>query len=112
MPVDISDWKPAPFDLQGETVFAIGDIHGCGAELRDLLGTVATLAASARHPNRLIYLGDLINRGPDNLGVLRLWAEDERHRGVDHIDRVIGNHEIIFLLAARHAEHAEKAERM
>jgi len=112
MPVEISDWKTAPFDLKGETVFAIGDIHGCAAELKGLLDAIAPLAGTASHPNRLIYLGDLINRGPDSLGVLRLWAEEERQRGVDRIDRVIGNHEIMFLLAARHAEHADKAKRM
>jgi len=112
MPVEISDWRPAPFDLRGETVFAIGDIHGCAAEQPPLLDSIATLAATAAHPNRLIYLGDLINRGPDSMGVLGLWALDERRRGVDRIDRVIGNHEIILLLAARHAEHAEKAGKM
>lgn len=112
MPVEISDWKPAPFALGDETVFAIGDIHGCADELRDLLGSIATLAAKANSPKRLIYLGDLINRGPDNMGVLRLWAENERSWSVDRIDRVIGNHEIIFLLAARHAEHADKAQKM
>lgn len=112
MPVEISDWKPAPFDLAGETVFAIGDIHGCAAELGDLLDSIGALATKADHPRRLIYLGDLINRGPDSLGVLRLWAEDERSRGVDRIDRVMGNHEIILLLAARRGAYADKAEKM
>jgi hypothetical protein len=32
-PVSISDWKAAPFDVKGETVFAIGDVHGCADEL-------------------------------------------------------------------------------
>lgn len=36
LPVTISEWKPAPFDLKGETVFAIGDVHGCAAELGTL----------------------------------------------------------------------------
>jgi serine/threonine protein phosphatase 1 len=112
MPVAISDWKPAPFDLKGETVFAIGDIHGCAAELSDLLESISTLVAKTKGPTRLVYLGDLINRGPDNMGVLRLWAEDERRRGVDRIDRLMGNHEIILLLAARRGEHADKAEAM
>ena len=31
LPVEISEWKPAPFALGGETVFAIGDVHGCAA---------------------------------------------------------------------------------
>ena len=39
-PVEISEWKPAPFELEGETVFAIGDVHGCAEELRALLGTI------------------------------------------------------------------------
>ena len=34
LPVEISDWTAAPFDLKGETVFAIGDVHGCADELR------------------------------------------------------------------------------
>ena len=112
MPVVISDWKPAPFDLKGETVFAIGDIHGCADELRALLESISTLVAETKGPTRLVYLGDLINRGPDNMGVLRLWAEDESRRGVDRIDRLMGNHEIILLLAARRGEHADKAEAM
>ena len=76
MPVDISDWKPAPFDLKGETVFAVGDIHGCADELSGLLRAISSLAAETKGLRRLVHLGDLINRGPDNMGVLRLWAED------------------------------------
>lgn len=49
MPVEISDWKPAPFAMGDEIVFAIGDIHGCAVELRDLLASIAALAAEARH---------------------------------------------------------------
>ena len=41
LPVEISDWKPAPFALGGETVFAIGDVHGCAGELRALLDAIA-----------------------------------------------------------------------
>ncbi|MCC6470922.1 MAG: hypothetical protein IT563_21580 [Alphaproteobacteria bacterium] len=44
-PVDISDWKPAPFDLGGETAFAVGDGHGCANGLRALLAAIATAAA-------------------------------------------------------------------
>jgi serine/threonine protein phosphatase 1 len=98
-PVDISDWKPAPFDLRGETVFAVGDVHGCASELRALLGTIATLAAEGEGHRRLIYLGDMVDRGPDTLGVLRLWGEDAAVRGVDQVERVIGNHEILMLLS-------------
>ncbi len=112
LPVEISDWKPAPFALKGETVFAIGDVHGCAAELRVLLDTIAELAKAESGQRRLIYLGDMINRGPDGVGVLELWAEKSETRGVDRIDRVMGNHEIMMMLAAIGGPHAHKAEAM
>src|SRR6202034_4920832 len=73
--VDVSPWIPAPFALDGETVFAVGDVHGCADHLQSLLDTIRRLAREAIGPRRLVYLGDLIDRGPSTLGVLRLWAE-------------------------------------
>jgi len=112
VPVEITAWKPAPFALDGETVFAIGDVHGCAGELACLLDAVAQLAREQRNPRRLVYLGDVIDRGPDTIGALALWAEDAAARGVDRIDRVIGNHEIIMLLPLAGSPHAAKAEAM
>lgn len=112
LPVEISAWKPAPFALKGETVFAIGDVHGCAPELRVLLDTIAELAKAESGQRRLIYLGDMINRGPDSVGVLELWAEKSEARGVDRIDRVMGNHEIMMMLAVIGGPHAHKAEAM
>ena len=112
LPVEISAWKPAPFDVKGETVFAIGDVHGCAAELSVLLESIQTLARDAKGKRRLVYLGDMINRGPDSMGVLDLWAEDENTRGVDHIDRLMGNHEIMMMLAVIGGPHGHKAETM
>jgi serine/threonine protein phosphatase 1 len=112
LPVAISDWKPAPFDLKGETVFAIGDVHGCADELRALLGSIAKLAAQSSGKRRLVYLGDMINRGPDSVGVLDLWTADEAAHGVNHIDRLMGNHEIMMMLAIIGGPHAHKAETM
>ncbi len=64
-----------PFD-------AIGDVHGCLNELQTLLGELGYeierdergRAVDARHPEgrRVIFLGDLVDRGPDVVGVLRL----------------------------------------
>src|SRR5689334_13508720 len=112
VPVDVQPWKPAPFALGGETVFAVGDVHGCAEELGALLDTVRTVSADARGPRRLIYLGDVIDRGPDTLGALRLWSEDAGKLGVDRIDRLIGNHEIIMLLAVGDGPLAGKAGTM
>lgn len=108
VPIEISAWMSAPFALEGETVFAIGDVHGCRTELAALLDTVSSLARESLGARRLIYLGDLIDRGPDTLGVLRLWAEGAKARGVDRIDRLMGNHEIMMLLAMRGGPEAAK----
>ncbi len=112
LPVEVSEWKPAPFDLEGETVFAIGDVHGCAAELAALLATIARLAGKAEGRRRLIYLGDMINRGPDSVGVLEQWAGSEEAHGVDHVDRLMGNHEIMMMLTVVGGPHAHKAETM
>jgi protein phosphatase len=59
-----------PFDI-------IGDIHGCIDELRALLaklGYAQTDGGAPTHPEgrRVIFVGDLVDRGPDSPGVLRL----------------------------------------
>ena len=45
----------------------IGDTHGCLEELRELLDAVKYQPGL----DRLVFVGDLIDRGPDPLGVLR-----------------------------------------
>jgi protein phosphatase len=66
--------EAGPFDV-------IGDIHGCAAELQTLLGDLGYVirrdelgrAAGASHPERrAVFVGDLVDRGPDTPGVLRL----------------------------------------
>ncbi|WP_433756628.1 polynucleotide kinase-phosphatase [Nocardia sp. CA-135398] len=64
-----------PFDV-------IGDVHGCRAELETLLGELgydlarddAGRAVGATHPagRTAVFVGDLVDRGPDTPGVLRL----------------------------------------
>ncbi len=59
-----------PFDL-------IGDIHGCGDELEELLarlGYVLDAAGTRHHPagRKVIFLGDLVDRGPRVTDVLRI----------------------------------------
>ncbi|AQQ53899.1 bis(5'-nucleosyl)-tetraphosphatase PrpE [Planococcus lenghuensis] len=58
-------------------VDVIGDIHGCFAELNQLiekLGYKASLNGTYRHPagRQLAFVGDAPDRGPDSLSVLRL----------------------------------------
>ncbi|MFJ8767804.1 polynucleotide kinase-phosphatase [Streptomyces clavifer] len=53
-----------PFDI-------IGDIHGCSSELESLLGELGY--ADGAHPDgrTAVFVGDLVDRGPDSPGVLR-----------------------------------------
>jgi protein phosphatase len=54
----------------------IGDVHGCIDELTALLTKMGYVVAGAsmRHPEgrTAFFLGDLVNRGPDAVGVLKL----------------------------------------
>ncbi|WP_433224401.1 polynucleotide kinase-phosphatase [Microtetraspora malaysiensis] len=58
-----------PFDI-------IGDVHGCRSELEALLRDLGWQvgAAGAVHPEgrTAVFVGDLVDRGPDTPGVLRL----------------------------------------
>jgi len=67
-----------------ETIF-IGDIHGCSREFSALLDHV-----SPGRGDRLILLGDLVNKGPDPAGVLQIFAT------VDCVC-LLGNHDLDHL---------------
>jgi bis(5'-nucleosyl)-tetraphosphatase (symmetrical) len=80
--------------------YAIGDVHGCFATLRALLERIRFSPAG----DRLWMVGDLVNRGPDSLAVLR-WAA-----GMDRsLVAVLGNHDLHLL--ARAAGVAERRRR-
>ena len=70
-------------------IYAVGDIHGCYDELRQLLDQLSFDPTS----DELWAVGDLINRGPKSLHVL------EYLYGLgDHCRVVLGNHDLSFLL--------------
>ncbi len=80
--------------------YAIGDIHGCFATLQALLARLGFAAGS----DRLWLVGDLVNRGPRSLDVLR-WAAGMG----DSLVAVLGNHDLHLL--ARAAGVAERKRR-
>jgi protein phosphatase len=78
-----------PFDI-------VGDVHGCADELSELLRRLGYVPPEAERPlnhpqgRRVVFLGDLVDRGPGIVEVLSL-AMDAVDSGTALC--VIGNHE-------------------
>ena len=81
-------------DNHAMAMYLIGDVQGCDTALQHLLDHIQF------SPSRdtLYFLGDLVNRGPDNLGVLR-----RLQRYGDSAKCLLGNHDLHLL--ALHLGH-------
>lgn len=70
-------------------IFAVGDVHGCDIALETLLEQMELTSA-----DRLIVLGDVIDRGPDSCRVVEMILDAGNSCRTDF---VMGNHEQMLL---------------
>jgi protein phosphatase len=88
-----------PFDI-------IGDVHGCFDELLELLGQLGYsvdrqgdgYSVSSPHGRKLVFVGDLVDRGPGTVQVLRLVSDLVRS---GQAFCVPGNHDMKLVRALR-----------
>ncbi|WP_435151796.1 metallophosphoesterase family protein [Haladaptatus sp. DFWS20] len=71
--IDADEW---------ENIYVVGDVHGCLTELESLLDML-----SVSDCDLVVFVGDLIRKGPDSLGVLELVQAN------DNLLSVRGNNE-------------------
>jgi bis(5'-nucleosyl)-tetraphosphatase (symmetrical) len=86
--------------------YAIGDLQGCAHEAGVLLERIGAVTSG---PVRILFVGDLINRGPDSLGALRrMKALSESSDG--RIDALLGNHDLHLLAVAAGAQKLSRSD--
>ena len=107
--VEVSEWRGSDIDANRDIIFAIGDVHGCARLLSALLDACARLHDHHVQPGRLVFLGDVINRGPSTIEALHRWAQEQPIQGVRRVDRLMGNHEQLLRLATQPSDQAGRA---
>ena len=80
--------------------YVIGDIHGCFNQFMHLLKKIDY----KKNKDKIILVGDLVNRGPDSLSVLNYCMADTT------ITSVLGNHDLylLYLMSIKKAKGSLK----
>lgn len=76
-----------------ERLFAVGDVHGCSTALKTLIETIAPLPVDT-----IVFLGDVIDYGPDTRGVIEQLIE---LAGRCRLILIQGNHEEMLFSALK-----------
>jgi len=68
-------------------IYAVGDVQGCGPSLKALVKKLPK-------KSKMIFLGDLVNRGPNSLSALRQLKSLQES---DRAECILGNHDLHLL---------------
>ncbi|MEH6757709.1 MAG: metallophosphoesterase family protein [Parasphingorhabdus sp.] len=92
---------------EGRRVYAIGDIHGRNDLLQQLIEKIIDDDAQRGDiQSEIVFLGDLVDRGPDSAGVLETAMQLKKELG--DVRFLMGNHEEVYLSAATGSEKATR----
>ena len=81
--------------------YIIGDVQGCYDSLINLLDKIHF----SSDKDKIFFLGDIVNRGPDSLKTLRFIANLE-----DNAKMVIGNHDFHLIACALGSKRQNKKD--
>nr|WP_321454708.1 metallophosphoesterase family protein [uncultured Cohaesibacter sp.] len=82
-------------DVQPEDVYAIGDIHGCLDLLLLLEEQIFAEVEERASPALIVYVGDLVDRGPDSKGVIDHCLHAPLPQNVERLV-LCGNHDLTY----------------
>lgn len=91
----------------GRRVYAIGDVHGRNDLLKNLLEKIIRDDGErGEGASEIIFLGDLVDRGPDSAGVIETAMQIKKDLG--DVRFLLGNHEEVYLSAVTGSEKATR----
>ncbi len=79
---------------ESDPIYAIGDVHGMAGLLEDLLATIDEDAERAGAKPRVVFLGDIVDRGPESRRAMELVHATLQAREGSHL--ILGNHDYLF----------------
>lgn len=75
-------------------IYAVGDVHGCIDEMKEIVNKCKNHAISNNKTFYIIFLGDIIDRGPAFFEIFEYLIEEPSCMSI------LGNHELNFYLEA------------
>ncbi|OBY24214.1 metallophosphoesterase family protein [Leisingera sp. JC1] len=97
--------RPLPGTLPpGIELYVIGDVHGRAEQLAAILKAIRVIDRTAEK-RVLVFLGDLIDRGPESLRAIRLALNAGTLAGVDELHILPGNHELALIDVLNGGDH-------